>query len=78
MNNMDPREQELMEKLKEANTTLQYARSSLADAKRRLIDAETVVIDAKLQVERLDEELRIVRAQQVFPGERYDLYDDEG
>lgn len=75
---MDTREQELVLELKEANTTLQYARASLAEAKRKYTDAETGVINAKLHVERLTEELRRIRVQQVAPDEKYDLYDDEG
>jgi predicted nucleic acid-binding Zn-ribbon protein len=75
---MEPREQELVAELKEANTTLQYARSALAEAKRKYVDAETNVINAKLKVERLNEALRVIRVQQVVPDEKYDLYDDEG
>ena len=67
-----------MAELKEANTTLQYARSTLAEAKKRWIDAETHLINAKLTVEKLTEELRVIKAREVIPGQDYDLYDDEG
>ena len=75
---MEPREQELMAQLQEANTTLQYARTALADAKRKWVEAETHVINAKLTVEKITEALRVVKSQQVVPDEKYDLYDDEG
>lgn len=74
---MDPREQELMAELKEANTTLQYARAALAEAKRKYTEAETILINAKLTVEKITESLRVIRNQQVVPDMKYDLYDDE-
>jgi hypothetical protein len=74
---MDPREQQLLSEIKEANTELQNARMAFAEAKRRLIDAESNVINAKLHVEKLTEELRVIRVREVIPDERYDLYDDE-
>jgi hypothetical protein len=74
---MEPREQQLLSEIKEANTELQNARMAFAEAKRRLIDAESNVINAKLHVEKLTEELRVIRVREVIPDERYDLYDDE-
>ena len=67
-----------MEELKEANTTLQYARSALSEAKKKYTEAETNLINAKLFVAKLNEELRVIKAQQVDPTQKYDLYDDEG
>lgn len=75
---MEQREQELLSQLKEANTTLQYARAAFAEAKRKLVDAETNVINAKLEVEKLNEEMRVFRNQKVIPGQHYSLYDEEG
>lgn len=74
---MDAREQEVLASLKEADVELRQARVSFADAKRRLIDAETGIINARLKVEKLSEELRVIRVQQVIPGQHYSLYDDE-
>ena len=74
---MDMREQKLVVELKEANIELQHARIVLVDAKRKFADAESKVIDVKLFIEKLTEELRVVKVAQVRSGEQYDLYDDE-
>lgn len=75
---MDAREQELLAELKEANTNLQYARTAFAEAKRKLVDAETNLINTKLEIEKINEKLRVHRNQQVIPGQHYSLFDDEG
>jgi predicted nucleic acid-binding Zn-ribbon protein len=74
---MDAPEQKLLDELKEANVDLKNARGAFADAKRRLVDAESGVINAKLRVERLTEDLRKLRVQQVVPGQHYALFDDD-
>lgn len=56
-----PSEQELLNKLAEAEKELHDARNSLADAKRKWTDAETNVISAKLHRDRVKEELRVHR-----------------
>jgi len=75
---MDAREQTLLDNLKEANTDLQYARAAFSEARKKLTEAESNVINAKLRVEKLTEELRIIRMQKVVPGQHYSLFDDEG
>lgn len=74
---MDAREQELLAQLKEANTELQYARASFADAKKKLTEAESNIINAKIHVEKLTEQLRVIRNQKVIPGQHYSLFDDD-
>lgn len=75
---MDPQEQELLSQLKEANINLQYARSAMAEAKRKFVEAETNLINAKLEIEKINEQMRVFRNQQVIPGQHYTLYDEEG
>lgn len=74
---MDAREQELLAQLKEANMELQYARTSFADAKKKLTEAESNIINAKIHVEKLTEQLRLIRVQKVVPGQHYALFDDD-
>lgn len=54
-------ENELLDKLAEAEKELHEARSRLAEAKKRWTDAETGVISAKLNRDRVKEELRVHR-----------------
>ena len=74
---MDAHEEKLLAELKEANVELKGARAAFADAKRKLTEAETNIINAKIHVERLTEQLRVIRVQRVVPDQHYSLYDDD-
>lgn len=69
-------EQEILEQLVKVDQELLDARRALGDARKRFIEAETNVINNKILQEKLLEELRICKSQQVFPGEDYVLFDE--
>jgi len=70
-------EQEILVLLEEAELDWKDAKRKLTYAKKLCLDTETKCIDAKLHKERLEEKLRVIRAQKVIPGEDYALFDDE-
>jgi hypothetical protein len=70
-------EQELLDKLAEAELDWLDAKRRLTAAKKLWTDAETKCIDTKLHKERLEESLRVLRAKKVIPGEDYSLFDED-
>ena len=70
-------EQELLDKLAEAELDWNDAKRRLTAAKKLWTEAETKCINTKLHKERLEESLRVLRARKVIPGEDYALFDDE-
>ena len=61
-------EQELINKLAEADREVTDAKKALAEAKKRWTDAETNLISAKINRDRIKEDLRVYRRTTV----RYD------
>lgn len=54
-------EQELLDKLREAEKEYAESKRKLAEAKKRWTDAETDLINSKLHMDRVKEELRVHR-----------------
>jgi hypothetical protein len=59
---MPKTEQELIDKLAEADKDWLDAKRKLADAKKRWTEAETQLVDASIHKDRVKEELRVHRA----------------
>ncbi len=59
------KEDELLAKLATAEKELVEARSLVKKTKRAVLDAETQLISAKLNQERLQEQYRVFKSQQV-------------
>lgn len=54
-------EQELMDKLAEANKAMLEAKRKLSEAKKRWTDAETELVSTSIHRDRVKEELRVYR-----------------
>lgn len=70
-------EQELIDRIAEAESAFKSAKIVHASAKMRAMETETLVIESKLKRDRLTEELRVLKSKQVVKGEDYSLFDDE-
>lgn len=60
---MTTQEQELLKQIKDQETEQKEARQLVAHHKKGVVEAESRLISANIQIERLREELRVLRVQ---------------